>query len=69
MTMTKLKSAIEHFKVDSGMTNDDIAKLLGVSPATFFAKVSGESQLNIRQAKQLADLMGMTLEEFYVICC
>lgn len=67
MAKTKLEKALEHFKVDSGMTNDEIAEALGVTRATLWSKVQGLTPINIKQAKVLADMMGMTLEEFYMI--
>ena len=67
MAQTQLEKALEHFKIDSGMTNDEIANLLGITRQTLFAKVHGDTPINFKQAKQLADLMGMTLEDLYVI--
>lgn len=67
MARTQLEKALEHFKVDSGKTSDDIAELLGVSRQTYYAKIHGDTPINLKQAKQLADLMGMTLEELYAI--
>ena len=65
MAMTQLEKALEHYKVDSEKTSDDIAELLGVSRQTYYAKIHGDTPLNFKQAKQLADLLGMTLEDFY----
>lgn len=67
MAQTMLAKALEHYKIDSGMTNDEIADTLGVTRATLWSKVHGLTPINIRQAKTLADMMGMTLEEFYAI--
>lgn len=65
MARTQLEKALEHYKVDSGMTNDDIAEVLGVTRMTLWSKVRGETPINIKQAKVLADMLGITLEEFY----
>ncbi len=67
MAQTKLGKALEHFKVESGMTNDEIADALGVSRTTLWSKVQGLTPIDIKQAKVLADLMGMTLEDFYIL--
>ncbi len=67
MAQTKLEKALEHFKVDSGMTNDEIAEALGVTRATLWSKIRGITPINIKQAKQLADMMGISLEDFYVL--
>lgn len=67
MAQTMLAKALEHYKIDSGMTNDEIADTIGVTRATLWSKVHGLTPINIRQAKTLADMMGMTLEEFYAI--
>ncbi len=67
MARTQLELALEHYKVDSGKTNDEIAEALGVTRATLWSKIHGVTPINIRQAKTLADMMGMTLEDFYLI--
>jgi len=67
MARTQLEKALEHFKVDSGMTNDEIAEALGVTRATLWSKIRGITPINIKQAKQLADMMGISLEDFYVL--
>lgn len=67
MAQTQLEKALEHFKVDSGMTNDEIAEAIGVTRATLWSKVHGLTPINIKQAKMLADMMGISLEDFYVL--
>jgi plasmid maintenance system antidote protein VapI len=65
MAKTELEKALEHYKVDSGETSSDIAEALGVTRATLWSKVRGDTPINIKQAKTLADKMGISLEEFY----
>ena len=67
MPQTKLEKAIEHHKVDNGMTNDDVAATLGISRMALYSKVRGDTPFNIQQAKALADMLGMSLEELYGI--
>lgn len=67
MAKTQLEIALEHYKIDSGKTNGDIADALGVTRVTLSSKVRGDTPINIKQAKVLADMMGITLEEFYSI--
>lgn len=67
MAKTQLEKALEHFKIDSGKTNGEIAEALGVTRVTLYSKVRGETPINIKQAKVLADMMGMTLEDFYAL--
>jgi len=67
MARTQLEKALEHYKVDSGMTSNEIAEALGVTRATLWSKVHGYTPINIKQAKTLADMMGITLEEFYAL--
>lgn len=67
MAQTQLEKALEHYKVDSGKTNDDIAEALGVTRATLWSKVHGLTPINIKQAKQLADMLSISLEDFYVL--
>jgi transcriptional regulator with XRE-family HTH domain len=65
MAKTELEKALEHYKVDSGETSSDIAEALGVTRATLWSKARGDTPINIKQAKTLADKMGISLEEFY----
>lgn len=67
MAQNKLVKALEHYKVDSGMTSSDIAEALGVTRVTLWSKIRGDTPINFKQAKQLADMMGMTLEDLYEI--
>lgn len=67
MAQTQLENALEHYKVDSGKTNDEIAEAIGVTRTTLWSKVHGLAPISIKQAKVLADMMGMSLEEFYRI--
>lgn len=67
MAQNQLEKALEHYKVDSGKTSQEIADAIGVSRATLWSKVRGHTPINIKQAKQLADMMGMTLESFYAL--
>lgn len=65
MAQTQLEKALEHYKIDSGKTSSEIAEALGVTRATLWSKVHGYTPINIKQAKVLADMMGITLEDFY----
>lgn len=67
MASTQLKKAIEHHKIDTDMTSQEIADALGVSRQTLDQKVQGVTPINFKQAKMLADMLGMTLDELYVI--
>lgn len=67
MAQTKLERALEHYKIDAGVTNEDIAKALGVTRVTLWSKVRGDTPINLQQGKILADMLGMSLEEFYVL--
>lgn len=67
MAQNKLVNALEHYKVDSGKTSSEIAEALGVTRATLWSKVNGNTPINFKQAKQLADMMGMSLEDLYAI--
>lgn len=67
MARNQLVKALEHYKVDSGKTSSEIAEALGVTRVTLWSKVRGDTPINFKQAKQLADMMGMTLEDLYEI--
>lgn len=65
MAKTELEKALEHYKIDSGKTSGDIAEALGVTRVTLWSKARGDTPINIKQAKTLADMMDMSLEDFY----
>lgn len=67
MAKTELEKALEHFKIDSGKTSSEIAEALGVTRVTLWSKARGDTPINIKQAKTLADMMGITLEDFYAL--
>lgn len=67
MAKTELEKALEHFKIDSGKTSSEIAEALGVTRATLWSKARGDTPINIKQAKVLADMLGITLEDFYAL--
>lgn len=67
MAHNQLAKALEHYKVDSGKTSGEIAEALGVTRATLWSKINGYTPINIKQAKQLADMLGISLEDFYVL--
>ena len=67
MARNQLVKALGHYKVDSGKTSSEIAEALGVTRVTLWSKVRGDTPINFKQAKQLADMMGMTLEDLYEI--
>ncbi len=67
MATTQLEKALDHYKVDSGKTTADIADALGISRQSLWMKARGDAPINFKQAKQLADLLSMTLEELYTI--
>ena len=67
MAKTQLEKALEHYKIDSGKTSSDIAEALGVTRATLWSKARGDTPINIKQAKTLADMLGITLEDFYAL--
>ena len=41
--------------------------MLGVTRQTLDSKILGQTPINFKQAKTLADMLGMTLDELYTI--
>ena len=54
----KLKAAI----AESGMNQEQIAKMLGVSLCTFNYKLNGTSEFKVSEIKKLAELLKMENE-------
>lgn len=60
--MNKKLKAFRNFKE---LTQEDTAKLLGISPHTYFNKETGKSAFTIDEAKKLTDILGVTVDEIF----
>lgn len=59
----RLGSSLYHARKKSGLTQEDVAEKLGVSRQTISKWETDETLPDIRQAKKLAVLYGLTLDE------
>jgi len=61
ISCTKLKILIS----ESDYNQEDIAKKLGLAETTFNRKLNGKSEFKLSEAKQLADLFNLTVDELF----
>lgn len=59
MNYKKLKAII----VERGLTQTSVAKKMGISKNSLWAKVNGRSDLTISEAQKLCDILTLTPEE------
>lgn len=59
--MNKLKELRE----SSGMRQDEIATIIGTSLANYNKKENGEVRVSLIEAKKIADLFHMTIEDIF----
>jgi len=61
--MNKYIQKIKEFRVERGFSQDQIAKAIGVSRPTYTAIESGKQELSLEEAKKLATLFGIGVDE------
>lgn len=54
---------IRSWMVDAGMTKDDLAERLGVSPSAVSSWVYGKRDMSLERACQICDVFGKALDE------
>jgi putative transcriptional regulator len=60
-TFPKLRAAM----AEHGITNQKLAKILGVTNDTVGFKINGKSQFTLEQAKKIADYFGKSIDEIF----
>ena len=53
------------FRIKSGLTQSDIAKLIGVSQQTYCDWESDPSKIKVRYAARLAEIFNQSLDEIF----
>ncbi|MDD3293040.1 MAG: helix-turn-helix domain-containing protein [Candidatus Pacebacteria bacterium] len=61
--MNKYIQKIKEFRLERGFSQDQIAKAIGVSRPTYTAIESGKQELSLEEAKKLATLFGIGVDE------
>ncbi len=61
--MNKYIQKIKEFRTERGFSQDQIAKAIGVSRPTYTAIESGKQELSLEEAKKLATLFGIGVDE------
>lgn len=50
---------LKSYIVKNGMTIDEVARNLGINPATLYRKMNGKSELSIGEAEQLISTLSI----------
>lgn len=54
---------VKDFRIKNNLSQDQIAKVIGVSRSTYTSKESGKQDLSAAEAQKLASFMGITVDE------
>lgn len=63
--MNSLLGAIGKLCAESGATKKGIAKEIGITTTAFRRKCDGRAPWKLNEAAQMAEILGITLAEFY----
>lgn len=66
--MEKLRISLAAARVNANMTQDDVAKKLGVAKNTIVAWEKGESEPKVTQALALSEIYGIPLDNIFLPC-
>lgn len=64
MNMNTIAEKIKQCRLGMGLSQDEVADKLGVSRPTYISVESGKKQLTVTELRQLASIVGSSLEEF-----
>ena len=65
--MTELKRQVKYFAFDNNLSISKIAEMCDIGYSTFCAKLNSTSDWKIHEARSLADILGISLDEFEVM--
>lgn len=60
-----LKNRLRKFRLEKGLTQQELAQAIGVSRQTIIALERGDSTPSVKVALKLADLFGLKLERIF----
>lgn len=66
--MEKLRISLAAARVNANMTQDDVAKKLGVAKNTIVAWEKGENEPKVTQALALSEIYGIPLDNIFLPC-
>lgn len=64
--MTELKISLAAARVNAGLTQDDVAKVLKVGKQTIVSWEKGKSEPKMSQSRQLSELYNMPLDYIFL---
>ena len=64
--MEKLRISLAAARVNANMTQDDVAKKLGVAKNTIVAWEKGENEPKVTQALALSEIYGIPLDNIFL---
>lgn len=63
--MPKVNLELKSLRVKHGLSQEETAKLLGITTATYNRKENGSRKFSVDEAGKLADIFNATVEEIF----
>lgn len=60
-----MRKTLRQYRLKSGMTVEQIAKIIKVAPSTYYKWEDGSRSPNIKKAILIAKILGSTVEELF----
>lgn len=60
-----MREVLRQYRLKSGMTVEQIAKIVKVAPSTYYKWEDGSRSPNIKKALLIAKILGSTVEELF----
>lgn len=63
MTFERLSKALRVYQANSGMSQRQVAKEIGMTPESLRNKLRGRTEFKLSEINRLCQMVGMTLDE------
>lgn len=60
-----MREKLRKYRIKSGLTVEEIAEIIEVSPSTYYKWEDGSRSPNIKKAISIAKILGSTVEELF----
>ena len=58
-------NGLARLRIDKGYSQSDICDFLGMYQCTYSNKETGKTDLTLTEAKEVSEILGVTLDRFY----
>lgn len=63
--MTKRHSKLKGIRVEKGLTQEDMAKRIGISTYSYLMKENGKRDFTLTEMKKICEILGTELSEIF----